>query len=662
MPHFLGIDLGTTYTAAAVCRDGHPEIIRLGSRTPSIPSVVLLREDGEVLTGEAAERRAIIEPLRIAREFKRRLGDPTPITVGGEPHSPEELTAALLTAVVNKATETEGSRPDGIALAHPANWTDFKKDLLLKSAELAELGDVSLLTEPEAAAIHYASQERVARGSVVAVYDLGGGTFDAAVLRRTDFGWQILGQPEGVERLGGIDFDEAVFNHVAENLGDDFNLLDPDDPAVLSAVARLRHECVEAKEALASDTEVSVPVLLPSTQKEVRLTRTEFEQMIRPSVAGSITALERALRSAGVQADKVSTVLLVGGSSRIPLVGQMVGEALGRPVAVDAHPKHAVAMGTAIVADQRGALAALTAASHAANAAATALAGLASVPGGTGDGLLVADDEEFAPDDATIVESGNGAVAAGLGATAAAAGAVTGTEARTTPPPTGPTSTPGTGTGAGGYFGAPDDATQLGQAGPSSSVFDVYRAPGGAGPGTGQMRTGQVRTGQVRSGQYGPPSPPQGVRRQASKNAAPVLIGAVSALIIVLVMILLTQGDGTDVTLEPTTTSTSVADDEVTTTLAPGDDPETPDDESPQGTGTTLTTSTTLPSTTTSSPSGTTVPTTTAPATTAPSTTAPPTTEPPTTTTAPPTTETTLPTLPVNILGREAGPTRQGDG
>jgi molecular chaperone DnaK len=340
MSHFLGIDLGTTYTAAATCRDGHPEIIRLGSRTPSIPSVVLLREDGEVLTGEAAERRAITEPLRVAREFKRRLGDPTPITVGGEPHTPQELTALLLSAVVDKATETEGSRPEGVALAHPANWTDFKKNLLLEAAELADVGNASLLTEPEAAAIHYASQERVARGAVVAVYDLGGGTFDAALLRRTEFGWQVLGQPEGIERLGGIDFDEAVFNHVVEHLGDDFDLLDPDDPDVLSAVARLRHECVEAKEALGSDTEVTVPVLLPNAQKEVRLTRTEFEQMIRPSIAESITALERAMRSASVEAEGVSAVLLVGGSSRIPLVAQMVGEALGRPVAVDAHPKH----------------------------------------------------------------------------------------------------------------------------------------------------------------------------------------------------------------------------------------------------------------------------------------------------------------------------------
>src|SRR4029453_12330294 len=149
------------------------------------------------------------------------------------------------------------------------------------------------------------------------------------------------------------------------------------------AVARLRHEGVEAKEALASDTDVTIPVLLPSTrtQTEVRLTRAEFEQMIRPSIAESITALERALRAAGVTPDDVTSVLLVGGSSRIPLVSEMVGSAVGRPVAIDAHPKHGVALGAAIVADERGALAALPPAGQAATAAAASVAAPAAVRG-----------------------------------------------------------------------------------------------------------------------------------------------------------------------------------------------------------------------------------------------------------------------------------------
>ena len=354
MAYFLGIDLGTTYTAAARWQDGRATIARLGSHAAPIPSVVLLREDGQVITGEAAERRSLIEPQRVAREFKRRIGDPTPLFLGGTPYSAETLMAKLLRWVVDKVAEDEGGPADGIAVSHPANWGDYKKDLLRQAIQLADLTDVALVTEPEAAAIHYASQERVETGSIVAVYDLGGGTFDAAVLRRTGVGWEILGQPEGVERLGGVDFDAAVLRHVTRTVGDEYDALDPDDPPVLAAAARLRQECVSAKEALTSDTDTSIPVLLPSLQTDVRLTRSEFEAMIRPALSDSITALERALRTAGVEASEVSSILLVGGSSRIPMVGELVGSALGRPVAVDAHPKHGVAMGAAIVAAQEG--------------------------------------------------------------------------------------------------------------------------------------------------------------------------------------------------------------------------------------------------------------------------------------------------------------------
>jgi molecular chaperone DnaK len=351
--YFLGIDIGTTYTAAAIWRDARYEVVSLGNRAPTIPSVVLLRDDETVLTGEPAARRAATEPHRVAREFKRRLGDPTPIIVAGTPYSADALIGKLLRWVVDKVTEVEGGPPAGIAVSHPANWGTYKLDLLRQAIRIADLDDVVTLSEPEAAAIHYASQARVEPGSVIAVYDLGGGTFDAAVLRKTADGWDILGTPEGIERLGGVDFDAAVYHHVLEAIGHAVDELDPHDPAAQAAVVRLRQECVDAKEALSSDTDVSIPVLLPNLQTEVRLTRGEYEQVVRPALADSITALNRALRSAGVGPADVTAVLLVGGSSRTPLVAEMVSSALGRPVAVDAHPKHGVALGAAITAAER---------------------------------------------------------------------------------------------------------------------------------------------------------------------------------------------------------------------------------------------------------------------------------------------------------------------
>jgi actin-like ATPase involved in cell morphogenesis len=376
MTYYLGIDIGTTYTAAAVWRDGRNEIASLGNRAPTIPSVVLLRDDEAVLTGEAAVRRAATEPGRVAREFKRRVGDPTPIIVGGTPYSADALVAKLLRWVVGQVTEVEGGPPAGIAVSHPANWGNYKLDLLRQAISLADLDDVATVSEPEAAAIHYASQARVEPGSTIAVYDLGGGTFDAAVLRKTAEGWTILGTPEGIERLGGVDFDQAVFHHVAQALGGALDALDPDDPTAQAAVARLRQDCVEAKEALSSDSDVSIPVLLPNLQTEVRLTRGEYESMVRPALSDTITAMNRALRSAKVTADEVTAVLLVGGSSRTPLVAELVSSALGRPVAVDAHPKYGVAMGAALTAATRAE--AVAGAGEA--AAATGLAAAASGP------------------------------------------------------------------------------------------------------------------------------------------------------------------------------------------------------------------------------------------------------------------------------------------
>ena len=354
MGYALGVDLGTTYTAAATYMEGRVEIASLGNRSAAIPSVVLLREDEEILTGEAASRRGASEPGRVAREFKRRVGDTTPLFLGGAPYSAEQLMARLLGWVTAEVAKLQGAGADHLAISHPANWGSYKKDLLAQAVRMADLPQANFLTEPEAAAIHYASQSRVEVGEVVAVYDLGGGTFDAAVLRKTAGGFEVLGEPEGVERLGGIDFDAAVFAHVARSLDGKLEELDEDDANALAAVAHLRQECVDAKEALSTDTDASIPVLLPNVQTEVRLTRSEFESMVRPALGESIAAMRRALASAEVAPEEVSTVLLVGGSSRIPLVAQMVGAELGRPVAVDAHPKHAIALGAALAAAQAG--------------------------------------------------------------------------------------------------------------------------------------------------------------------------------------------------------------------------------------------------------------------------------------------------------------------
>ncbi len=346
----LGIDLGTTWTAAAVCRDGRPEVLPLGGTSSAVATVVFLGADGATLVGEAAQRRALTEPRRVVREFKRRTGDGTPLLVGDTTVTAEELSARFVAWVVREAELREGGPAEVVAVTHPAEWGEHRRTAFA-SALAAHDVHPHFLTEPQAAAVAYAGADRIAPGRAVAVYDLGGGTFDAAVVRRTTGGaFELLGHAVGLDRLGGIDFDDAVFAHVREALGEDWARLDVFDPAVQAAVVGLRRECTAAKEALSADTEVLVPVMLPGLHTRVRLGRTEFEEMIRPAIGETVAALLRAVDSAGLTPADLDVVLLVGGSSRIPLIAQLVSAELGRSVAVDADPKAVVAAGAALAA------------------------------------------------------------------------------------------------------------------------------------------------------------------------------------------------------------------------------------------------------------------------------------------------------------------------
>ena len=351
----LGIDLGTTFVAAALCESAKPEMLTLGTRSVAVPAAVYLDEDGTLLCGEAAVHRSVSDPGRAARGFKRRLGDPTPVRMGGESRSSTELLAALLREVLRVATETEGAPPDRVMLTRPANWGPFRCEVFAEVARLAGLDEVDTVTEPEAAAVHYARSHKLADGRLVAVYDLGGGTFDVTVLHAGQARVELLGVPEGIERLGGLDFDDALFAHLDHVCDGALTALDTHDPQVAVTLARLGQDLVLAKEHLSVDAHATIPVFLPDRNFELRITRAVFEDLVRAHIESTIGALERTLRSARLAAADLDAVLLVGGSSRIPLVAEMLAEALGRPVVVDTHPKYAVALGASALATQASA-------------------------------------------------------------------------------------------------------------------------------------------------------------------------------------------------------------------------------------------------------------------------------------------------------------------
>ncbi|RBY82472.1 cell surface protein [Geodermatophilus sp. TF02-6] len=353
MRYGLGIDLGTTFVAAAVERDGRAETLRLGDAATVVHAAVAVRDDGVLVSGDAAARRAVSDPDRVATDLKRRLGDPTPVVLGGTSHSVTELLGTLLGDVFVRAVEASGGEPDTVVLTHPANWGPLRCRAFADVAASAGLARYATVTEPEAAAAHHAATHRLGDDEVFAVYDLGGGTFDATVLRRTTEGIEVLGTPEGIEHLGGTDFDDAVLAHVDSATGGALRRLDLGDARTVVALARLRQDCTAAKEALSFDTETTIPVFLPGRHLEVRLTRAQLEDLIRLPVESTLGALSRTVRTAGVAPGELSAVVLVGGSSQIPLIAEMVSEQFGCPAVVDAHPKHAVALGAALGARSR---------------------------------------------------------------------------------------------------------------------------------------------------------------------------------------------------------------------------------------------------------------------------------------------------------------------
>ena len=349
MRYAAGIDLGTTFTAAAVGRVDGTRMVAL-SQDIVVPAVACHAPDGTLLTGYAALRAAEGTPARLVRGVKRRLGDPTPLVLGGATYSPAALMAAQLRDVLDQVARAMGAPPESIVLTCPAIWGPYRREQFAEVPRLAGISDYRLVTEPEAAARHYSRERALGDGEVVAVYDLGGGTLDTTVLRMRGGAMEILGTPEGVEHLGGMDFDDALLAHLDERLDGAISRLDPIGPASAAALADIRALCVRTKIELSTEPDVTLTVPLPSGPREVTVTRLDFNAAIRPSVELTIDALRRTIASAGLREEDLSAVLLAGGSSRIPLVTQVVHEEFGKPVRVSQHPKHTVALGAATVA------------------------------------------------------------------------------------------------------------------------------------------------------------------------------------------------------------------------------------------------------------------------------------------------------------------------
>jgi len=237
--------------------------------------------------------------------------------------------------------------PELVTLTRPATWGRARVAQLAEVAARAGVPGAAIVTDAQAAVVHYAAEGRLPLGGRVAVFDFGGGGFEAAVLALEPDGVHLVGPPEGIEPLGGVDIDRLLLNFVDARLGGPLAGLDPLDGRGATLRERNRAECCLAKEQLSGDTEVELSLYLPDGPRVVVITRADVEAVAAAPVAAAISVLRRTMQIARVAPPDLHAVLLVGGSSRMPLVAGMVAEAMGGHVPIESLDEHAVARGAA---------------------------------------------------------------------------------------------------------------------------------------------------------------------------------------------------------------------------------------------------------------------------------------------------------------------------
>ena len=347
MRYGLGVDLGTTTVGAAVLGPEGVEPVVLGERSVLLPAVVHVMADGALLTGDAAERRAAYAPQCTARSLRRSLRDPDPVLLDGRPHQVVDLLGAVLRAVVATVAIERQAAPDLVALTRPATWGRAPVAQLAEVAARAGVPGAAIVTDAQSAVVHYAAEGRLPLGGRVAVFDFGGGGFEAAVLALEQDGVHLVGPPEGIDPLGGVDIDRLLLNFLDARLGGPLAGLDPQDRRGAGLRERNRAECCLAKEQLSGDTDVELTLYLPDGPHVLVVTRADVEAVAAAPVAAAITVLRRTMQVARVAPADLHAVLLVGGSSRMPLVASMVAEAMGGRVPIESLDDLAVARGAA---------------------------------------------------------------------------------------------------------------------------------------------------------------------------------------------------------------------------------------------------------------------------------------------------------------------------
>lgn len=345
----IGIDLGTTFSAVAVMEGGKPTIIPNSEGERTTPSVVLMK-NGEVVVGTHARRQAILDPAHVVRSIKRHMGSDYKVEIDGKQYSPQEISAFILRKLKKDAEDYLGTKITRAVITVPAYFTDEQRQATKDAGEIAGLKVERIINEPTAAALAYGLDKT--NDHTILVFDFGGGTFDVSILEVGDGVFEVKAT-NGNNHLGGDDIDEIINDWLVEefekkngiNLREDKN-----------ALQRLKEAAENAKKELSvkMETEINLPFIATKDGSplhlNVSLTRAKFESMISQILEKLKEPTIKAIEDAKMKPSDIAKVILVGGSTRIPAVQQLVEKIIGKPPEKNVNPDEAVALGAAIQA------------------------------------------------------------------------------------------------------------------------------------------------------------------------------------------------------------------------------------------------------------------------------------------------------------------------
>jgi Hsp70 protein len=345
----LGIDFGTSHTTAVLrWPDGRVRPL-LFDGSPLLPSAVYSDADGTLLVGRDAVHAARLDPARFEPSPKRRI-DRESVTLGDAEVPVTTMIAAVLSRVKDEAVRVSGIRIDDLTLTHPAGWSGARLARLTDASRLAGLPDPGMMPEPVAAAGYFVSVlgRTIPAGSALVVYDFGGGTFDASAVTPAHDGYRVLAMA-GLDKLGGVDLDAALLEFVTTvHRGQDpqawQRLEHPETPADRRHRRHLIEDVRAAKEMLSRAPSATVPV--PLLELEARVSREEFDALARPLLERTVSTTLEVIGQANLPPERIAAVLLVGGSSRIPLVAELLREATGVVPSTIDQPETVVAEGS----------------------------------------------------------------------------------------------------------------------------------------------------------------------------------------------------------------------------------------------------------------------------------------------------------------------------